>query len=132
MTSFGLSHTHVHLGADGATELLDSARLRSRVPADLDDAHPIGSSPAFRSPSTSPPVPPRCEKDAATAQRLHHLTPNLTLEEFEALPTVLFGTAVQIAEKLHVHRKCYGFSYITVLEGAMEPFAKVIELLRGS
>jgi hypothetical protein len=79
-----------------------------------------------------PPVPPRCEKDAATAQRLHHLTPNLTLEEFEALPTVLFGTAVQIAEKLHVHRKCYGFSYITVLEGAMEPFAKVIELLRGS
>jgi probable F420-dependent oxidoreductase len=68
------------------------------------------------------------KKDAATAQRLHQLAPNLTLEEFEALPTVLFGTAEQIAEKLRVHRK----RYITVLEGAMEPFAKVIELLRGS
>lgn len=72
------------------------------------------------------------KKDAATAQRFHQLAPNLTLEEFEALPTVLFGTVEQIAEKLHVHRKRYGFSYITVLEGAMEPFANVIELLRGS
>jgi probable F420-dependent oxidoreductase len=72
------------------------------------------------------------EKDAATAHRLHQLAPNLTLEEFEALPTVLFGAAEQIAEKLHAHRKRYGFSYITVLEGAMEPFAKVIELLRGA
>lgn len=66
----------------------------------------------------------------ATAQRLHRLAPNLTVEEFEALPTVLFGAPEQIAEKLRAHRERYGFSYITVLEGAMEPFAKVIDLLR--
>lgn len=66
----------------------------------------------------------------ATAQRLRQFAPNLTLEEFEALPTVLSGTADQIAGKLRAHRERYGFSYITVLEDAMEPFAKVIELLR--
>ncbi len=70
------------------------------------------------------------EEPDSVAQRLHRFAPNLTLAEFEALPTVLFGTQEQIAEKLRAHREHYGFSYITVLEDAMEPFAKVIELLR--
>lgn len=40
MTTFLLAETHVHLSSDGATDLLDSATLWTRSPAELDDALP--------------------------------------------------------------------------------------------
>jgi len=54
----------------------------------------------------------------------------LTADELLEVPTVLFGTVRQRAEQLREHRDRYGFSYITVLEGWMDEFAPVIELLR--
>lgn len=40
MMFFELAGTHVHLGADGTTDLLDSEQLWSRPPAELDEAVP--------------------------------------------------------------------------------------------
>ncbi len=40
MTSFELPATHVHLAANGAAELLESAQLWERPPAELDNGLP--------------------------------------------------------------------------------------------
>ncbi|MGW7516332.1 LLM class F420-dependent oxidoreductase [Streptomyces sp. NPDC054796] len=47
-------------------------------------------------------------------------------------PALLAGTVKEIAEQLRSHRERYGFSYVTVLDPAMETFAPVIEELRGT
>jgi probable F420-dependent oxidoreductase len=57
--------------------------------------------------------------------------PHLTEDEALDLPTLLIGTVRQMAEQLRAQRERYGFTYITVLEPAMETFAPVIEELRG-
>ncbi|WP_410660180.1 LLM class F420-dependent oxidoreductase [Amycolatopsis sp. lyj-112] len=54
-----------------------------------------------------------------------------TVEQIAELPTALVGTHEQIAEQLIAHRERFGITYFTVLEQNMEPFAPVIELLRG-
>ncbi|MFE7312552.1 LLM class F420-dependent oxidoreductase [Streptomyces sp. NPDC057555] len=53
-------------------------------------------------------------------------------EQALEVPTLLIGTPAQMAEQLREHRERYGFSYLTVLESAMEEFAPVIEELQGS
>jgi probable F420-dependent oxidoreductase len=57
--------------------------------------------------------------------------PHLTEDEVLDLPGLLAGTVRQMADQLRAQRERYGFSYITVLEPAMELFAPVIEELRG-
>ncbi|MFH8410766.1 LLM class F420-dependent oxidoreductase [Streptomyces sp. NPDC018019] len=59
---------------------------------------------------------------------------HIGVDEEQALrvPTLLIGTAAQMAEQLREHRERYGFSYITVLDPFMETFAPVIEELKGS
>ncbi|WP_199429004.1 LLM class F420-dependent oxidoreductase [Qaidamihabitans albus] len=67
---------------------------------------------------------------AAALRQFQHYEPELTVEELGELPTLLVGTAAEIADQLRAHRKRFGFSYITVLEPDLEPFAEVMELLR--
>ncbi|MFD0345389.1 LLM class flavin-dependent oxidoreductase [Kitasatospora aburaviensis] len=57
--------------------------------------------------------------------------PDLTEDEALELPTFLIGTVRQMADQLRAQRERYGFTYITVVEPAMEAFAPVIEELRG-
>lgn len=57
--------------------------------------------------------------------------PHLTEDEALELPGLLAGTVKQIAEQVRAQRERFGFTYITVLEPAMEAFASVIEELRG-
>ncbi|MDH6708446.1 putative F420-dependent oxidoreductase [Kitasatospora sp. MAA19] len=57
--------------------------------------------------------------------------PDLTEDEALELPTSLIGTVRQMADQLRAQRERYGFTYITVVEPAMEAFAPVIEELRG-
>ncbi|WP_030608426.1 LLM class F420-dependent oxidoreductase [Streptomyces sclerotialus] len=56
----------------------------------------------------------------------------LDVDQLLDAPTLLFGTVRQIADQLRERRERYGFSYITVLDAALETFAPVIEELRGS
>ncbi|NYD34501.1 TIGR03621 family F420-dependent LLM class oxidoreductase [Actinomycetospora corticicola] len=51
--------------------------------------------------------------------------PHLTLDEFLAAPTVLVGSAEEMATELDTRRRDLGLSYITVLEPAMESMAQV-------
>jgi probable F420-dependent oxidoreductase len=55
--------------------------------------------------------------------------PHLTEDEALELPGLLVGTVKQMAEQLRAQRERFGFTYITVLEPAMETFAPVIEEL---
>lgn len=59
---------------------------------------------------------------------------DIGLDEDQVLdaPTLLFGTVRQIADQLRERRERYGFSYITVLDAALETFAPVIAELKGS
>ncbi|MER6311136.1 LLM class F420-dependent oxidoreductase [Streptomyces sp. NPDC001657] len=56
------------------------------------------------------------------------------LDEEQALevPTLLIGTPRQMAEQLREHRERFGFSYLTVLDSALEEFAPVLAELHGS
>lgn len=63
-------------------------------------------------------------------ERLRPYAPTLTLEQLGQLPTLLVGTAKQIAEQLRANLERFGLNYITVLEHNLETFAPVIELLR--
>ncbi|GAA3368668.1 TIGR03621 family F420-dependent LLM class oxidoreductase [Streptomyces sannanensis] len=68
----------------------------------------------------------------AAARELMPYVPHLTEEQVLDLPLMLAGTTRQIADQLREQRERYGFSYITVLDPAMETFAPVIEELRGT
>ncbi|MGW5864991.1 LLM class F420-dependent oxidoreductase [Streptomyces sp. NPDC055239] len=57
--------------------------------------------------------------------------PHLTEDGALDLPILLIGTVEQMAEQLRAQRERYGFSYLTVLEPAMDAFGPVIEQLRG-
>ncbi|WFB06192.1 LLM class F420-dependent oxidoreductase [Streptomyces sp. LX-29] len=59
------------------------------------------------------------------------LVPVLTEDELLDHPAVLVGSVKEMAEQLRAHRERYGFSYFVVLDPFMEPFAEVIEELRG-
>ncbi|GAA3537646.1 TIGR03621 family F420-dependent LLM class oxidoreductase [Amycolatopsis ultiminotia] len=62
---------------------------------------------------------------------LHQRMPELTTEQLGVLPTVLIGSAGQVAEQLEAHRERYGISYYTVIEHNLDALAPVIELLHG-
>jgi hypothetical protein len=55
--------------------------------------------------------------------------PYLTAEQILDVPTLLIGTAAQIADTLRARRERYGISYVCVQERDMAAFAPVIELL---
>ncbi|MHC3001797.1 TIGR03621 family F420-dependent LLM class oxidoreductase [Gordonia metallireducens] len=55
---------------------------------------------------------------------------SMSPQEFLDLPSILIGSAADIADQLVTMRERTGISYITVLEPVLEQFAPVIELLR--
>lgn len=55
---------------------------------------------------------------------------HLPADELADAPTVLAGSESEIAETLLRNRETYGFTYLTVLEPAMEAFARVFAKLR--
>lgn len=65
----------------------------------------------------------------AEAERLEPMRA-LSAEQMLQVPTVLIGTAEQIAYQLTEHRERFGISYITVGEYNLEALAPVIELLK--
>lgn len=66
--------------------------------------------------------------DARQAYGIDYLSSDQLLE----LPTLLIGTLDQIADQLRAGRERFGFSYISVLEPAMQTMAPVIEALAGT
>jgi len=68
-------------------------------------------------------------KAAATeiAAQMDHLS----VDEVLDAPTLLIGTPAEMADQMRERRERYGFSYVTVLEPAMEGFAKVMREVRG-
>lgn len=66
----------------------------------------------------------------AAAHKLKPYGPHMTEEEILDVPTLLIGTAREIAGRLLANRARFGFSYITVLEPSMEEMAPVIAELR--
>jgi probable F420-dependent oxidoreductase len=71
------------------------------------------------------------EDPGAAVEALLPHAPGTSPEELLDLPTLLIGTVAGIAARLRAHRERFGFSYVTVLEPAMEDFAPVIEELRS-
>jgi probable F420-dependent oxidoreductase len=65
---------------------------------------------------------------AAAGGREYGLDAPLVLE----LPIVLMGTVDQMVEVLQRRRDAFGFSYVSVLDEAMERFAPVVERLAGA
>ncbi|MBJ7291820.1 TIGR03621 family F420-dependent LLM class oxidoreductase [Williamsia sp.] len=70
------------------------------------------------------------DRERRTAELHAEYAPGLSIAEFAALPTVLVGTAAEIADKLVDVRTRTGISNITVLESARDDFAAVIDILR--
>src|SRR5215208_4353443 len=66
----------------------------------------------------------------AAAERLAADLP-VTADDVLESPVVLIGSVDEIAETLQERRERYGFSYIVVLEPAVEAFAPVVERLTG-
>jgi probable F420-dependent oxidoreductase len=56
----------------------------------------------------------------------------LSGEQALASPTVLVGTVDEICADLVARRQRFGFSYVCVSQGAMEPFAPVVQRLTGT
>lgn len=70
------------------------------------------------------------EDRAAAAAEFAAVVPYLTEEQVLELPIVLLGTVREIADRVRALRERYGFSYFTVLDGAMEAFGPVLAELR--
>ncbi|MEO3892228.1 TIGR03621 family F420-dependent LLM class oxidoreductase [Nonomuraea sp. B5E05] len=66
----------------------------------------------------------------AALEKAAPFAPHLSIEERAEVPSLLVGTAQQIADKLRKNRERLGFRYITVLEGGLDAMGQVIELLR--
>ncbi|MFK0294264.1 LLM class F420-dependent oxidoreductase [Streptomyces sp. NPDC090442] len=56
----------------------------------------------------------------------------ITEDQALQVPTLLLGTPAHMADQLREHRDRYGFSYLTVLDAAMDAFAPVIAHLKGT
>ncbi|MFD8491910.1 LLM class F420-dependent oxidoreductase [Amycolatopsis sp. NPDC059657] len=67
---------------------------------------------------------------AGTIEEASKQIDGLTIEQIGEIPTFLCGTHEQMAEQIRANRERFGFTYLTVLEGTMESFAPVIELLK--
>ncbi|GIH96801.1 TIGR03621 family F420-dependent LLM class oxidoreductase [Planobispora siamensis] len=66
----------------------------------------------------------------AGVESLRRYAPDLTTEELLEVPTLFAGAPAQIAEQVRRNEERFGFSYVTVMDSAMEDFGKVIEHLR--
>lgn len=66
---------------------------------------------------------------AAALEKLQPYAPELSPEELGALPTLLVGTAEEIAAQVRRNREKLGLSYVSVMERDLHDFAQVIELL---
>ncbi|MEU8617680.1 TIGR03621 family F420-dependent LLM class oxidoreductase [Streptomyces sp. NPDC048623] len=71
------------------------------------------------------------EDRAAAAAEFAAVVPYLTEEQILDLPIVLIGTVREIVDRLHALRERFGFSYFTVLDGAMDAFGPVLAELRS-
>lgn len=67
----------------------------------------------------------------AAARQLAVQAGGVSTAELLALPTVLIGSAAEIADRLIAHRAALGITYFTVREAAMDQFAAVIAELAG-
>ncbi|MEV5650265.1 TIGR03621 family F420-dependent LLM class oxidoreductase [Nocardia sp. NPDC052254] len=113
---------------DGSLRLLSAAAVDERVAAARGFAAEYGRDPEFN--ILIQQVVPTDDRKSVAAQaaaQMHHLSPEEVLE----LPTMLIGTAEEMAAQLLESRERFGFSYVTVLEPALESFADVIARLRG-
>lgn len=63
-------------------------------------------------------------------EKFQPYSPNLTPEELGEVPTLLIGTAEQIADQLRGHSERLGLTYFTILEQDLHAFGPVLELLR--
>lgn len=70
------------------------------------------------------------DRAAAVADFLPYVS-HLSEEQALELPLLAVGSVQEIAEQLREQRERYGFSYLTVLDDAMETFGPVIEELRA-
>ncbi|WP_035795285.1 TIGR03621 family F420-dependent LLM class oxidoreductase [Kitasatospora mediocidica] len=68
---------------------------------------------------------------AAAAQTARRRLPYLSAAQILDAPTLLLGTAQEIAATLLERRERYGMSYVCVQERDMAAFAPVVELLAG-
>lgn len=66
----------------------------------------------------------------SAVEQVRHFRPELSPSELLELPALLAGSPRTMAERLARHRELYGFTYVAVLEPAMEAFARVIAELR--
>ncbi|MGK4585144.1 TIGR03621 family F420-dependent LLM class oxidoreductase [Kitasatospora sp. HPMI-4] len=65
------------------------------------------------------------------AEALRRRSPYLTVSQIAEVPTLLFGTAQEMAAALLERRERYGISYVCVQERDLTAFAPVVELLSG-
>ncbi|MFE7050043.1 TIGR03621 family F420-dependent LLM class oxidoreductase [Streptomyces californicus] len=114
---------------DGSLSVLTADRLEARVAAYR----------AFAARRESPAelnlllqmVAVTDDRRAAVRPLLEHM-PHLSEDEVLELPIVAVGSVRRIAEQLREQRERFGFSYLTVLEPAMEAFAPVVAELAGT
>ena len=64
------------------------------------------------------------------ARELRARLGTLTADQLAAMPTLLFGTAEEVADQVLAHRGRFGFTSWTVLEPFMEAFAPVMARVR--
>ncbi|WP_431964668.1 TIGR03621 family F420-dependent LLM class oxidoreductase [Actinacidiphila sp. bgisy160] len=112
---------------DGSLRLLSAATVEERVAAARGFAAAYDTDPEFN--VLVQRVVITDDRAAAVHEFAPH-APYLDEKELLDLPTLLVGTVAEIAEQLRRGRERLGFSYVTVLEPAMEAFAPVIEELR--
>ncbi|MFB4290309.1 TIGR03621 family F420-dependent LLM class oxidoreductase [Nonomuraea sp. ATR24] len=111
----------------GRTALVDAATLLERV------AH-------VRAESAGRAAPPELNvlskatvltRDRrAGLEGLRRYAPDLTTAQLLDVPTLFAGTPAQIAEQVRRDRERFGFTYVTVMDSAMEDFGEVIAHLR--
>jgi hypothetical protein len=56
----------------------------------------------------------------------------LSADEMRAHPNALIGSVEEICDTLLARRERYGFSYVTVSDRNLEPFAPVVARLAGT
>ncbi|QBI54875.1 TIGR03621 family F420-dependent LLM class oxidoreductase [Streptomonospora litoralis] len=111
----------------GRTGLVDAPALRERVGFVRRECAGRTAPPVFNVLSKQTVL--TTDRRAAAAE-LGRYAPDLGVDQLLEVPTLFIGTARQIAEQLHRHSEDFGITYFTVMEPALEDFAKVIEQVR--
>ncbi|MDR8415101.1 TIGR03621 family F420-dependent LLM class oxidoreductase [Nonomuraea sp. 3-1Str] len=111
----------------GRTALVDAAELTRRVVFAREAAGPRAADLELNVLSKATVL---TRDRRAGVESLRRYAPDLTTEQLLEVPTLFAGTPEDIAEQVRRHEKTFGFTYVTVMEPAMDDFGKVIELLR--